>query len=72
MEMKVTALIPDELVSDVKQIANEKNLTECLIKALSEWTASQKIMRLNKRVSKSPLKFHKDFSAEKVRNINRK
>jgi hypothetical protein len=69
--MKITALIPDKLVQDVKKLANGKNLTESLTIALREWTAQQKIKRLNTRIAKKPLSFYKDFSAAKIRSINR-
>lgn len=69
--MKVTALIPDKLIEEVKEYTNGKNITESLIKALSEWLKMQKIKKLNSRVSKNPLKFRKDFSHRKIRTINR-
>ncbi|PKL15770.1 MAG: DUF2191 domain-containing protein [Spirochaetae bacterium HGW-Spirochaetae-5] len=70
--MKVTALIPDELVNDVKHFAGGKNLTESLITALEEWLSLKKVHALNDEISKKPLKFSKDFSAAKVREVNRK
>ena len=50
--MKVTALIPDDLIADVKQ------LTDSLIKALSEWVSIQKIKSLNTQVARTPLVEH--------------
>jgi hypothetical protein len=70
--MKVTALIPDELVNDIKHFAGGKNLTESLITALEEWLSLKKIHALNDEISKKPLQFSKDFSAAKVRDVNRK
>lgn len=35
--MKVTALIPDELIEKVKAKSGGKNITESLIIALNEW-----------------------------------
>ncbi|GJQ60920.1 MAG: hypothetical protein SCALA701_37210 [Candidatus Scalindua sp.] len=35
--VKVTALIPDNLIMEVKEYTKGKNITESLIKALSEW-----------------------------------
>ena len=55
--MKVTAIIPDALVSDVQRLAGRKNLTESIIAALTEWTALQSIRELNRRVEKRPLRF---------------
>ena len=69
--MKITALIPDDLIGEVKEYTNGKNVTESLIKALSEWVNMQKIKNLNTAVSKKPLKFRKDFTPEKTRKINR-
>jgi hypothetical protein len=70
--MKVTALIPDELVNDVKHFAGGKNLTESLVTALEEWISLKKVHALNDEISKKPLQFSKDFSADKVREVNRK
>jgi len=63
--MKVTALIPDELIADVKQ------LTDSLIKALSEWVSIQKIKSLNIQVARTPLVFKEGFSSSSVRKIKR-
>ncbi len=69
--MKVTAILPDDLVDQIKRYSKGKNITESLIIALRDWIALQKIKELNQRIKKEPLKFKKDFSAEKVRSINR-
>jgi len=44
--MKVTALIPDDLVNEVKDLTHGKNITESLIFALSEWIRIQKLKKL--------------------------
>jgi len=69
--MKITALIPDKLIGEVKEYANGENVTESLIKALSERVNMQKIKSLNTTVLKNPLKFRKDFTPQKTRKINR-
>lgn len=69
--MKVTALIPDDLIIEVKHYAGGKNLTESLISALKEWVSQQKIKELNKQLKKKPLQFMDDFSADTIRSINR-
>jgi hypothetical protein len=69
--MKVTAILPDDLVDQIKRYSKGKNITESLIIALRDWIALQKIKELNQRIKKEPLKFKKVFSAEKVRSINR-
>jgi hypothetical protein len=70
--MKVTAILPDKLVKEVRQLTRGKNLTESLIIALHEWTNLRHVRELNSQVAKKPLEFVKDFSAEQIRNINRK
>ena len=69
--MKVTALIPDQLIQEVSRAAGGKTLTESLITALKEWLALQKMVRLNTQVRKKPLQFQDGFSAAKVRSLNR-
>jgi hypothetical protein len=69
--MKVTALIPDNIVHDVKHYADGRNLTESLITALNEWISLKKLMDLNSEIEKKPLSFHDDFSAMKTRQTNR-
>ena len=70
--MKVTALIPDALVNDVRKLSKGKNITDSLIIALREWIAIQKVKSMSQKVKKSPLKFTPGFSAESVRALNRK
>jgi hypothetical protein len=69
--MKVTAIIPDALVSEVQRLARRRNLTESIIAALTEWAALQKIRELDRRVEKQPLTFRPGFSAEAIRETNR-
>ena len=69
--MKVTALIPDKIVNEVRQYTGGKNLTESLIVALEEWVSLKKIKALNREILSKPLEFLDDFSADKVREKNR-
>ncbi len=69
--MKVTALIPDDIVNDVKQYAGGKNITECLIVALEEWISLKKIKELNKKDKEKHIKFSDDLTANNIREINR-
>jgi len=69
--MKVTAIISDKLISEVKKYAGGKNLTQSLTIALKEWLASKRLKELNNMVRESPLEFKDNFSAEKTREINR-
>lgn len=69
--MKVTTILPDDLVKDIRNITKGKTLTESLIKALSEWISMQKIRNLNSKIEMHPLKFRSDFKAQKARELNR-
>lgn len=69
--MKVTAILPDELISDVKELTGGKNITDSIEKALSEWIKLAKLKKLNQMVMNSPLVFSDGFTAEKVRKMNR-
>ena len=66
--MKVTAIIPDEIVSDVQEYTKGKNITDSIIKALSDWLYIKRIQKLNSVVRKEPLKFVDGFNGEIVRN----
>lgn len=69
--MKVTALIPDNLVQQVKELTHAKTITESLVIAMQEFVAMQKLRALNQKVKKSPLLFQEGFSANKIRKLNR-
>ncbi len=69
--MKITALIPDDLIEEVRKHTGGHNTTECLIIALSQFISHKKIVELNKKVTKKPLEFNAGFSATKVRTRNR-
>jgi hypothetical protein len=69
--MKVTALIPDDLVAEVRALASKDNLTESLILALKEWTAIQKMRVLRNKIKSRPLAFASGFSAQSARALNR-
>ena len=69
--MKITALVPDDLVADVKQLTQGKNITDSLIKALTKWVSIQKTKSLIAQVAKTPLVFKEGFSSSSVRKINR-
>jgi hypothetical protein len=70
--MKVTALLPDQLISEIKTHAKGKTLTESLTIALEEWLQHKKIVMLNKQVQNTPLEFQKDFNATTARNLSRR
>jgi len=70
--MKVTAILPDEMVSDVQKLSGGKNITESLQKALTEWIMLAKLKKLNEHLDSHPLEFTAGFSASKTRSLNRK
>jgi hypothetical protein len=70
--MKVTAIIPDAMVAEVKTLAHGKNITESLITALDEWIKLKRLQGLNEMIMKKPLRFKDGFSALSVRELNRK
>jgi hypothetical protein len=67
--MKVTALIPDELVQETKTLSKAKNITEALIIALNSYVAIEKLKAMGESVRSKPVRFR--YSASEVREINR-
>ncbi len=70
--MKVTALIPDELVQNVQSYAGGRNLTDCLIIALKEWVGIRELRKVSEQVRRKPFEFRTGFSADRIRTLNRK
>ena len=66
--MKVTAILPDDLIQDMKEFTGGKNITESLKRALSDWLYQKRIERLNQQLSENPVEFHEHFDSEKIRN----
>jgi len=70
--MKVTAIIPDEIISDVQEYTNGKNITESIIRALTDWLYIKRIQKLNNEVKNEPLKFADGYSAYQVRKLSKR
>lgn len=70
--MKVTAILPDELIEDVKEFTGGKNITESLLKALNDWLYSKRLEKLNGAIKKSPIEFISGFDAKEIRKLNTK
>lgn len=70
--MKITALMDDELIRDVRTFSGGKNITESLVIALNDWLRIQKLRRLNAEIEKAPLHFADSFSASSVRRLNQR
>lgn len=68
--MKVTAIIPDEIINDVRDFTGGKNITESLIRALSDWLYAKRIERLSHELQENPIEFKDGFSAEDIRNLS--
>ncbi|HLZ15769.1 MAG TPA: hypothetical protein VKQ08_01965 [Cyclobacteriaceae bacterium] len=69
--MKVTALLPEEMISEVRKFSGGKNITESLRIALNDYLRRQKLRKAMRKLKQNPLEFTKDFSAENIRKINR-
>ncbi|HCZ35394.1 MAG TPA: DUF2191 domain-containing protein [Cytophagales bacterium] len=69
--MKITALVPESLMDEVKKYSGGKNVTESLIIALTDYTNRQKLRKAIQKLKKNPLEFADDFNAEKIRKVNR-
>lgn len=70
--MKITALMDDELIRDVRTFSGGKNITESLVIALNDWLRIQKLRRLNAEIEKAPLHFADSFSVSSVRRLNQR
>ncbi len=68
--MKVTAILPDDMIEDVKAFTGGKNITDSLIKALNDWLYLKRIEKLNAKLSSNPITFDEGYSAEKVRKLS--
>ena len=66
--MKVTAIIDDDLVNNVKVYSQSSTVTEAITIALKDWLDMYNIKELNRNISKNPI-FIKD--GKKNRKINR-
>lgn len=69
--MKVTALLPDDIIQEVKKISGGKNITDSILIALRDYIARQKIRKAIQKVKEKPLQFKDGFTAEKIRSLNR-
>lgn len=67
--MKVTAIIPDRLIDEVKHYSKGKNITDSMIIALNEWLSLKHLTDLNSQIESEPLVF--DMAANDIREFNR-
>ena len=66
--MKVTAIISDELVNNVKAYTRSSTITEAITIALKDWVDIYSIKELNKRIRKNPIEIK---NGQNIRKINR-
>jgi hypothetical protein len=66
--MKVTAIIADDLIHNVKNYTQSSTVTGAITAALKDWIDMCEIRKLNKQILEEPVNI-KD--GEKVREINR-
>jgi len=66
--MKVTAIIADDLVNDVKAYTHSSTVTEAITIALKDWLDIYNIKELNKQISQNPICIN---NGRQIREINR-
>lgn len=69
--MKVTALLPEDLIREVRKASGGKNITESLRIALEDYISRQRLRKSRQRMKEKPLQFIENFSAAGVRSKNR-
>jgi len=66
--MKVTAIIADDLVNNVKTYTQSSTVTEAITIALKDWLDLYNIKELNKKISQNPIHIG---NYQQIREINR-
>ena len=69
--MKVTALIPDELIEEVKKLTGGSTITESIIIALEDFASRQRLIRTIQKIKRQPLTFRENYTASQIRKLNR-
>ena len=69
LRMKVTAIIADQLIKEVKTCSQSSTITEAITIALQDWLAVYRLKQANKQLLKKPLQLK---SALKIRELNRR
>jgi len=71
MIMKITALISEDIIQEVRKYSGGKNITESLVIALNDYINRQRMKRSIQKVKKNPVEFSSDFTADQIRKLNR-
>jgi hypothetical protein len=66
--MKVTALIPEEMIREVMELSGSSTITEALKIALTHYISIEKIKRASENIAAEPLEFY--YTAEQLRSKN--
>ena len=66
--MKVTAIIADDLVNNVKAYTRSSTVTEAITIALKDWVDIHNIKELNKMIRQNPINME---NGQNIREINR-
>jgi len=66
--MKVTAIIADDLINDVKRYTRSSTVTEAITVALKDWIDLHNIKELNKQIEYNPIQIS---NSQDIREINR-
>ncbi|MBS1682073.1 MAG: DUF2191 domain-containing protein [Bacteroidetes bacterium] len=69
--MKVTALLPEEMINEVRKLSGGKNITESLQIALVDYIHRQRLRKAIKKLKGNPFEFTKGFNATGIRKANR-
>jgi hypothetical protein len=67
--MKVTAIIADDLIQEVRSLSKSATITEAITIALKDWIRLRRIKELNLEVAEKPLSFSVDTAS--IRELNR-
>jgi len=66
--MKVTAIIADDLIYEVKEQTHCSTVTEAITVALKDWIDLYKIKELNKKIAENPINI---TVGKQIRETNR-
>jgi hypothetical protein len=66
--MKVTAIIDENLINDVRQYTGSSTITEAITIALKDWVDLYHIKDLNKKIMQNPIYLD---NGQQIREINR-
>jgi hypothetical protein len=66
--MKVTALIPDEMIREAMELSNTSTVTDALKTALTHYISIEKIKRASENMVTEPLEFY--YTAAELRSKN--